>query len=258
MCSLTASLLFHTNCPSNNRSWTSSKYSFYAASSWWYILPPYIHDPKCKSIMQTSGDNIDWTLVARQRQKFIIACCLPLALIEVLPLLYLFSEAAIELVQVVFHPRGDSSPNYCISGKIWSWPTLSIGPNFVLLWLIKLFSYSAASLLQSYKLASCKLGLMWHAGNQSRAGKWKNNALSFGLQKENCDHSGYCLHLHHCTCLCKIAMDFLFFRDSFFALLQIINKMWWHVRLDEATFTKPSLCDRDTIRCGCHVRTKCQ
>lgn len=63
--------------------------------------------------------------------------------------------------------------NYSISVKIWSWPTLSRGANSPLLQFIKwfLFLCSAASLLNAlvYELASCKLRLMWRAGNQSRA-----------------------------------------------------------------------------------------
>lgn len=168
--------------------------------------------------MQTSADNIDWTLATRQRQKFIIACCLPLALIEVLPLLYLFSEAAIELVQVVFHPRSDSSPIIVLVVKFGADPLCPL--------VLILCYYDQSSCFRILLRHSCRVINWPHVssgwcdtrGNQSRAGKWKNNAMSFGLQKENCDHCGYCLHLHYCRCLRKICCGFSLLLEQLFCI----------------------------------------
>lgn len=107
--------------------------------NWWHILPACNHDPKCKSIMWTSGNNIAWILMAQQWKKFIIACCLPLALIvwsvSSLSHFWGFQQAWTgcfsSILWLIF--------NYSISTSICSWPTLLRAPYFGLLQFIKLF-----------------------------------------------------------------------------------------------------------------------
>lgn len=161
--------------------------------------------------------------------------------------------------RLFFHPRSDSSPIIVLVVKSGADPLCPLA-------LILCYN-DQSSCFRILPRHPCRVINWPHVssgwcdtrGSKSRAGKWKNNALSFGLQKDKLwpqwvpfPFTSSYVSLQNC---CRLSLPF---RDGFFALLQMINKMWWHVRPGEATFTKPSLCDWDMIGCGCRVRTKCQ
>lgn len=79
------------------------------AALWWHILPVCNHHPKCKSITQTSGNNTEPLWHRSSRNPLLSTVYFFLWLKCFLSSLS-SSEAAIKLVQVVFHPSCDSSP----------------------------------------------------------------------------------------------------------------------------------------------------
>lgn len=153
---------YFTHVPSKELMAANCRFCFiYASPSWWHILPACHFDPQCKSIMQTSGNNIDWTLMAEEQLKFIIVCYLPLCLSDwstssPLSLLWGSHRACRDCFSSILWLIS----NYSISAEIWRWPTLSRGPYTVLLWFIKLFSVLfflnfAASLLWGLASGCC-------------------------------------------------------------------------------------------------------